>query len=203
MFLFVIQLFGQETKSFSNTMKYQLAILTICSFSHLLAEEPKDLTLLRQSWTKAREQATAPIDKKYADALDAMKVRFTKSGDLTSALAVDAELKSLPGGSTTTSAPASQDAATAGVRTKGGLEKAISDTIWTVVHDEDQKPWGQAEFKAGGKFSGFNKTDLPWKVLDKETVTVQAYEFKFSKDLSQFTVVWGGTGKLTGTRKIP
>lgn len=182
-------------------MKYHLAILTLCSFSHLLAEDPKDLALLRQSWTKAREQATAPIDKKYADALEAMKVRFTKSGDLTSALAVDTELKSLAGAKTAINAPATQDAATAVVKTKGGLEKALADTVWTVIHDEDQKPWGQVEFKEGGKFSGFNKTDLPWKALDKDTVTVQAYEFKFSKDLSQFTVVWGGTGKLTGTRK--
>jgi hypothetical protein len=58
-------------------MKYHHILLTLCSCSHLFADEPKDLALLRQSWTKAREQATAPIDKKYADALEAMKVRFT------------------------------------------------------------------------------------------------------------------------------
>jgi hypothetical protein len=110
-------------------------------------------------------------------------------------------LKGLAARAAATAPPATQEAAISGVKTKGDLEKALEDTVWTVIHDEDKKPWGQAEFKAGGKFSGFNKNDISWKVLDKETVIVQAYEFKFSKDFSQFTVNWGGTGKLTGTRK--
>ncbi len=128
-------------------------------------------------------------------------MRFTKSGDLTSALAVDTELKNVIAMKTVPAATATQDVATASVKTRGELEKALSDTVWTVVRAEDQKPWPQVEFKAGGKFSGFDKTDILWKVVDKETARVQNYEFKFSQDVKEFTVVWGATGKLIGTRK--
>ncbi|MEQ1935487.1 MAG: hypothetical protein ABL962_16630, partial [Fimbriimonadaceae bacterium] len=40
--------------------------------------EPAELQKLTGQWQKAREQATAPIDKKYLDALLAMKVTMTK-----------------------------------------------------------------------------------------------------------------------------
>lgn len=74
-----------------------LAILTIASVS-LSAEpttEPRDLVALRASFEKARSAAVAPIEKKYGDALTIMKDRFTKSGDLNGALAVQAELTKL------------------------------------------------------------------------------------------------------------
>lgn len=57
--------------------------------------EPNDLTKLRQSWQRAVSQATAPLDKKYVDALQQIKTRFTKEGKLEEALAVDNELKLL------------------------------------------------------------------------------------------------------------
>ena len=69
--------------------------------SHLLsgqtpaAPEPKDLSSLRELWQRARKQATEPIDKKYLEALDALKQRFTKAGQPDAALAVDQEIKRL------------------------------------------------------------------------------------------------------------
>jgi hypothetical protein len=57
--------------------------------------EPTDLTKLRDSWQRAIHQANAPLDKKYEEALAAMKTRFTKEGKLQEALAVDNELKML------------------------------------------------------------------------------------------------------------
>lgn len=57
--------------------------------------EPTDLALLRASWTKARLQATAPIDQKYLQALEALKVQYTRAGKLEEALSVDAEMKAM------------------------------------------------------------------------------------------------------------
>lgn len=59
------------------------------------AAEPADLSKLRESWQRAVQQATAPLDKKYVDALSLLKVRYTKEGKLEDALAVDAELKEI------------------------------------------------------------------------------------------------------------
>lgn len=68
---------------------FALAALATASF----AAEPTDLTKLRESWQRAVQQATAPLDKKYVDALALLKVRYTKEGKLEDALAVDNELK--------------------------------------------------------------------------------------------------------------
>lgn len=64
--------------------------------------EPKELTDLRGSWTRARTQATEPIDRKYVEALNTLKLRFTKAGQLAEALAIETELNSLKQPSTGT-----------------------------------------------------------------------------------------------------
>ncbi len=73
-------------------------LLAIPSFAQVPPPkgEPKDLTGLRESWTRARLQADTPLDKKYLEALQTMKVRFTQKGDLEGALAIDAEIRKLP-----------------------------------------------------------------------------------------------------------
>src|SRR5580693_4210880 len=58
--------------------------------------EPAELTRLRESWQRAKEQANAPIDRKYIEALNELRTRLTKAGNLDQALLVDAELKKLP-----------------------------------------------------------------------------------------------------------
>ena len=71
--------------------------------------DPADLIKLRDSWQRAVQQANAPLDKKYEEALIAMKTRFTKEGKLQEALAVDNELTMLASRAiNTTSAPASE-----------------------------------------------------------------------------------------------
>lgn len=59
--------------------------------------EPAELTTLRASWSRAREQATKPVDEKYVAALNALKGRLTKAADLDAALQVDKELKRVSG----------------------------------------------------------------------------------------------------------
>jgi hypothetical protein len=74
-------------------------IISIMSLTSVVTaqntDEPKQLASLRESYTKARTAATAPIDKKYVDALGAMKLQLTKSGDLQGALAVEAEISKI------------------------------------------------------------------------------------------------------------
>lgn len=74
-----------------------LTILTIFSNSLyvLNAEEVLELTSLRNSWSKTRQQALKPIDAKYVAALRSLKDKFTKSGNLESAIQVDQELQKL------------------------------------------------------------------------------------------------------------
>lgn len=84
-------------------MRHTIIILATLLAANIVAQEPptepKDLTSLRASWTRARSQATDPIDRKYVDALAAMKLKLTKAGDLNGALVVEAELQKLAPGS--------------------------------------------------------------------------------------------------------
>ncbi|MBK8094360.1 MAG: C-type lectin domain-containing protein [Verrucomicrobiaceae bacterium] len=73
-----------------------LALLSLFVFGQeTQAADPPDLSRLRESWQRAKQQANAPLDKKYDDALRALKLRYTKEGNLEAAIAVDTELKSL------------------------------------------------------------------------------------------------------------
>ena len=71
-----------------------LLLITSVSFTEQ-AQEPEQLQSLRSSWQRARDQATDPIDDKYRAALRQMMELFTKSGDLTNALAVKNELEKI------------------------------------------------------------------------------------------------------------
>lgn len=57
--------------------------------------EPSELTSLRQNWQAARRQATEPVDRKYLDALAALKLKLTQAGNLEQALRVEEEIKSM------------------------------------------------------------------------------------------------------------
>lgn len=57
--------------------------------------EPSELSTLREGWQRATRQATEPLNRKYRDALNAMKLRFTQAGRLDEALAVEREIQAL------------------------------------------------------------------------------------------------------------
>lgn len=78
-------------------MKSTFVIYAFFTVIQLLraAEEPQELTNLRESYQRARERAIAPLQAKYVSGLEALKLRMTKSGKLEDALAVDAELKAI------------------------------------------------------------------------------------------------------------
>ena len=62
---------------------------------HVSAEESKELSTLRTAWQKSRSAAIEPIDKKYLELLTAVRLKYTKAGDLDGALLVDKEIKAL------------------------------------------------------------------------------------------------------------
>lgn len=105
----------------NHTMKALTVMTALWTASAFSAEPPKDLLALRQSWQKAREQAISPIDKKYADALAALKSRYTKDGNLEAALAVDAELKVLQPAEKSKPSPKPLG---------NGTGRSISDELW-------------------------------------------------------------------------
>lgn len=77
-------------KALTSVLVLPLALAVISQ-----AEEPKDLTALRDSWQKARKAAVDPVDRRYAEALNVLRAKFTKEGNLDSVLAVQGELDSL------------------------------------------------------------------------------------------------------------
>ena len=78
----------------ATTITLAFASISVLAMAQSNADPP-DLTKLRESWQRAIQQANAPLDKKYEEALVAMKTRFTKDGKLQEALGVDNELKML------------------------------------------------------------------------------------------------------------
>lgn len=88
-----------QTLSFQSMKHIAVFLLIfITSFSFAIgqtAAEPSDLTSLREYWKKAREQVTAPLDKKYIQSLEALKLKYTKDGKLKEALTVEAELTAI------------------------------------------------------------------------------------------------------------
>ncbi len=70
-----------------------LIAFAMMQISALHADEPQDLTKLRETYDQAVEQAMNPLQLKYIAALEKLKVRYTKEGVLEAALAVDAEIK--------------------------------------------------------------------------------------------------------------
>jgi len=80
-------------------MKYILAIFTIITSTTFLcaAEEPQDLTKLREKYVDAVKRAVTPINETYISALQRLKNRYTRSGDLEAINSVDQEMKSVLG----------------------------------------------------------------------------------------------------------
>lgn len=174
-------------------------LITLVAAQDAKPSDPKELTALRESWKRARDQATLPLDKKYLDALGAMKVRLTKSGDLSGALAVDAEIKAVsPPASNLTSVAAGE---VDSVNTKKGLEKHLLGKKWKMTQVSSGKGWGVWEFKADGTIHV--NSPRKWTIRDKRTVMIEAYEARFSDDSTSFVVTWGDTGELKGVIESP
>jgi hypothetical protein len=119
-------------------MKYPIAVFTLLSALVCQAQQgsdPKELSSLRDSYTKAKAAAVAPIDKKYVDALLGLKDKFTKAGNLEAAIATDAELKRI--GSANPAPLATGDLPAAAGKTSRS-RKLYGELVGTTWHTE----WG-------------------------------------------------------------
>ena len=154
--------------------------LSYCAFAQKPAEEPKDLTTLRQSWINAKAQAIDPINKKYSEALESMKLRFTKAGDLKSAIAVDKELTAVTASSTSNSKQASESLKP----TKLSLEEILVNSKW-IAGNTDLIFLGHGKVKSGDRILTYkiispNEFELWWS-------GAKGNSCKLNSDLSQFT----------------
>jgi hypothetical protein len=139
----------------------RLPILTTLAFASLAVlaaaqtpSEPTDLTKLRESWQRAIQQANAPLDKKYEEALAAMKIRFTKDGKLQEALAVDSELKMLASRASSPQTAKGTAGASPVDLTKRQIEKVLLASNWAYY----ESGASTAERGAGpGKIIEFHK----------------------------------------------
>jgi len=133
--------------------------------------EPKQLANLRESYTKARTAATAPIDKKYVDALVSMKLQLTKSGDLQGALAVEAEIAKISTlssqGQIGTDAPAKSPARRlSDFDTALAFEDWLATTSWTVGSEVYTFKSGELAIATADKVSS-----RPFTVLENGKVS--------------------------------
>ena len=74
-------------------MKTLIIILSLCLVSVALADDPAELTELRQAWEKERSEAQGKVDTLYLEELEELKQNFTKAGNIADALAVDNVIK--------------------------------------------------------------------------------------------------------------
>lgn len=70
-------------------MKHLIIILIFLSSQSIFADTPTELTKLRS----LRDKEIKKIDISYVKALKKLKTKFTKRGDLTSAISIDDEIK--------------------------------------------------------------------------------------------------------------
>ena len=161
--------------------------------------DPPELQKLTSQWQKARAQATAPIDKKYLDALIAMKVFMTKQGNLEGALAADAHIKGLGGGATASSAATTPMIEAGLPKTKNSLEKFLVVTTWTVTMAKDGGSVGEMQITATTK--AMFQHERNWGAIDKRSIIMDGNLIKFNEEMTGFTVKWGASGDEVGTFK--
>ena len=79
-------------------MKIAILVIFVSLSTSLYSQdtqEVSELTSLRASWTRARQEALKPIDIKYETALRTLKDKLAKSGKLYEAIQVDTEIKNI------------------------------------------------------------------------------------------------------------
>jgi hypothetical protein len=128
--------------------------------------EPSDLVALRRGWQQAKAQAAQPIDRKYAASLEALKLRYTKAGDLTSALAVDSEIKALEASAASAAVPKPMDKAASSHESMRALERALLSGKWNWFTSRDPK--GTPALKVGFLPKGKIQCSIAikWEMVD-------------------------------------
>lgn len=189
----------------------RLPILTtfaFASFAVLAAaqapSEPTDLTKLRESWQRAIQQANAPLDKKYEEALAAMKTRFTKEGKLQEALAVDNELKMLASRASSPQAAKGTVPASGADMTKRQIEKVLLASNWayyesgTSITERGAGPGKVIEFQKDGHAVIEGGIQTAWKLNNNGELIYRPESPKYISNLN-LTADGVFSGKCSGT----
>ncbi|MBX7211009.1 MAG: hypothetical protein K1X78_22075 [Verrucomicrobiaceae bacterium] len=188
----------------THMLRTATVILAALLTRSIAADPPKELTSLKDSYIKARSKAVAPIEKKYLEALIAMKTKFTKAGDLDAALFVDSEIRALQpstDSSTTTAPTTTRSDSTNSKQLR--LTKELSGTSW------DCDTWkATMTMNADGTvtFSGPKGSMTNWKITKTGKLALSQdgtnfREFDLAKDNMSFEAFFGGA--LDWKRKKP
>lgn len=160
--------------------------------------EPKELSSLRESFKKACSDALAPIEKKYSDALELMKERLTKAGNLEGALAVDAELKAILTTSTSQQKPLgeSPDSGSSRAKLKALLPTIRIEGTWSYGDFKVVFAESEATLQPGTKFARTGPYEVIGPRLVRFTLPSRnelpndremIFEIEFTKDMTEFT----------------
>ena len=160
-------------------------------------DEPTDLVQLRENWQRATQQATAPLNKKYGEALRAMKLRYTKEGNLDAAMAVDTEIKKL-GGDTPTP-PAGPGGGISG-KQRAAIDQAVLGRWYT-------PKGGYGEFNKEGYWSMESKKSS-YKIEKNGDVVLtdenqRSAKLTLSDDQKTLKGIWFDGSETKLTRRDP
>ena len=171
-------------------MKHILLLAAVMTHSAALAEDPKDLILLRGTYDVEAKRLMQPLNERYLRSLARLKDSYTKSAKLEEALAVEAEIKRLQGPSPVAASPSDSltntptlidtrwvgrsgkaQGKTLAFQASGAMKVLMSDnskpfTGWTWGTDEHSKPW-------------IKVSDTPKEVI------------RFSQKNKRLTMSWG------------
>ncbi|HRQ90464.1 MAG TPA: hypothetical protein PLA50_16840 [Bacteroidia bacterium] len=153
--------------------------------------DPPELSALREGWQRATRQATEPLNRKYRDALNAMKIRFTQAGRLAEALAVEGEIQALEEAAKAGEPQASKKLAIhSAVYRKQGSRTGIDTTriLREALERSDDRIVLNTRFGAGGEDpapSVAKETVIVYSIRGerKEKVFPESYELVFKEDL--------------------
>jgi hypothetical protein len=116
-----------------------------------------ELSNLNTQYDRAVEQALEPLTKKYLDALNELKLKYTKAGRLDDAIAVDEVIKGL----TKVVTPPNNAV----------LEDILKRNIWTYTAGSHAS---EIQFLADGaaKMTGWSNDKLQWNVTQNRFLTI-------------------------------
>lgn len=173
-------------------MKAPLIALALAASIALSSAQapPEDLSSLKESYEKARQEALVPINTRYLDSLHTLKLKHSQAGNLEGALAVDEEIKRI-------SAESGTGGSTSKIPTPADLAvlKQIYQNSASRATDPLARKYIEALEAMKLKYTQMNKLDLAVEV-DREIKAQQAA--LPVKNTSSAKPV--DAAKLTGTR---
>lgn len=148
-------------------------------------EKPAELLSLQKNFEQAKSNAIQPITIKYISLLEDLKKKYTKAGNLNSALAVEAELKLIR----TQANNIKKFNAIPAPTTKEELVTYLVGTDWECFNEETEKI-GIAKFNKDGTYTTHWGEKVPWSATSATTVLVQHSHWRriltFSPDYSTY-----------------